>query len=79
MADRFPLIVNATSRKIEELIAGDNLDLSGNGISINGSIGNADQYLKSDGFTVSWGNPGDVYTTQTQTVSNKTVGKQTKQ
>ena len=72
MADRFPLIVNATSRKIEELIAGDNLDLSGNGIAINGSVGSADQYLKSDGFTVSWGNPGDVYLTQTQTVTNKT-------
>ena len=72
MADRFPLIVNASSRKIEELIAGDNLDLSGNGIAINGSVGNANQYLKSDGFTVSWGDPGDVYLTQTQTVSNKT-------
>lgn len=72
MADRFPLIVNASSRKIEELIAGDNLNLSGNGISINGSVGNADQYLRSDGFTASWGNPGDVYLTQTQTVSNKT-------
>ena len=51
MADRFPLIVNASSRKIEELIAGDNLDLSGNGISINGSVGQAEQYLGSDGFT----------------------------
>lgn len=72
MADRFPLIVNATSRKIEELVAGDNLDLSGNGIVINGSPGSANQYLKSDGFTVVWDNPGDVYLTQTQTVTNKT-------
>ena len=34
MADRFPLIVNAVSKKIEEIVAGDNLDLSGNGVVI---------------------------------------------
>jgi len=39
MADRFPLIVNPVSKKIEELVSGDNLDLTGNGISINGSTG----------------------------------------
>ena len=32
MADRFPLIVNAVSQKIEELVSGDNLDLTGNNI-----------------------------------------------
>ena len=39
MADRFPLIVNAISKKIEELVAGDNLDLTGNGVVINGDYG----------------------------------------
>lgn len=71
MADRFPLIVNATSKKIEEIVAGDNLELTGNGIIISGDAG-AGKYLTSDGATVSWGSPGDVYLTQTQTVTNKT-------
>ena len=72
MADRFPLIVNATSRKIEELVAGDNLDLTGNGISISGNTGTTGQYLKVDSGVVTWDNPGDVYLTQTQTITNKT-------
>ena len=73
MADRFPLIVNSVSKKIEELISGDNLELTGNGVTIGGSQGQAEQYLKSNGTTVEWGNPGDVYTTATQTLSNKTL------
>ena len=40
MADRFPLIVNSVSKKIEELVSGDNLDLTGNGIIIGGDDGN---------------------------------------
>ena len=71
MADRFPLIVNSISKKIEELVSGDNLELTGNGIIISGDTG-AGKYLSSDGSTVSWGVPGDVYLTQTQTVTNKT-------
>lgn len=72
MADRFPLIVNATSRKIEELVAGDNLDLSGNGIVINGDTGDG-KYLKSDGGFVIWDSPGDVYLNASQTLTNKTI------
>lgn len=72
MADRFPLIVNAVSQKIEELVAGDNLELTGNGIIVGGDTG-AGKYLTSDGFTVSWGEPGNVYLTQTQTLTNKTI------
>lgn len=71
MADRFPLTVNQSSRKIEEMVSGDNLDLTGNGIAINGDTGTTGQYLKSDGGVVTWGNPGDVYLTATQTVQNK--------
>ena len=52
MADRFPLIVNAVSKKIEELISGDSLDLTGSGIAIGGSNGTNGQYLKTDGSTV---------------------------
>lgn len=73
MADRFPLIVNSSSKKIEELISGDNLDLSGNGIAISGSTGTSGQYLKSTGTGLLWGNPGDVYLTATQTITNKTI------
>ena len=72
MADRFPLIVNAVSKKIEEIVSGDNLDLTGNGLVISGDDG-AGKYLTSDGTQVLWGNPGDVYLTQTQTLTNKTL------
>ena len=72
MADRFPLIVNSVSKKIEELVSGDNLDLTGNGIIVSGDTG-AGKYLSSDGTTVFWGSPGDVYLTQTQTLTNKTL------
>ena len=72
MADRFPLIVNSVSKKIEELVSGDNLDLTGNGVIISGDTGN-NKYLTSNGTTVFWGNPGDVYLTATQTITNKTL------
>ena len=72
MADRFPLIVNSVSKKIEEIVSGDNLDLSGNGIIVNGDTGSG-KYLSSDGTVVFWDNPGDVYLTQTQTLTNKTL------
>ena len=71
MADRFPLIVNAVSKKIEELVAGDNLELTGSGIVIGGDAGDG-KYLTSNGSTVFWGTPGNVYLTQTQTLTNKT-------
>jgi hypothetical protein len=73
MADRFPLIVNAVSRKIEELTSGDNLDLSGNNIIANNSGGTAGQYLKTTGTEVIWDSPGDVYLTVPQTLTNKTI------
>jgi len=72
MADRFPLIVNSISKKIEELVSGDNLELTGNGIVISGDTG-AGKYLTSDGTNVFWGDPGNVYLTQTQTLTNKTL------
>ena len=71
MADRFPLIVNAVSQKIEELVSGDNLELSGNNIVISGDTG-AGKYLTSDGTSVTWGSPGNVYLDQNQTLTNKT-------
>ena len=71
MTDRFPLIVNNVSQKVEELVSGDSLDLSGNGIVVSGDRGSS-KYLYSDGTTVSWNSPGDVYLSQTQTISNKT-------
>ena len=72
MTDRFPLIVNANSQKIEEIVSGDNLDLTNNGLVISGDSGSG-KYLSSDGTTVFWGSPGDVYLTQTQTLTNKTL------
>jgi hypothetical protein len=72
MADRFPLIVNAISKKIEEIVSGDNLELTGNGLVISGDTG-AGKYLTSDGNSVFWGDPGNVYLTQSQTLTNKTL------
>ena len=72
MSDRFPLIVNAVSKKIEELVSGDNLELTGNGIVISGDTGSG-KYLTSDGSNVAWGIPGDVFLDATQNVSNKTL------
>lgn len=72
MANRFPLIVNPVSKRIQELTSGDNLDLTGNGLVANSSLGTSGQYLKSNGSTVVWDNPGDVYLTATQTITNKT-------
>ena len=39
MADRFPLIVNSTDQQIQELVSGDNLDLTGSSIISATSIG----------------------------------------
>ena len=72
MANRYPLIVNAVSKKIEELVSGDNLDLTGNCIIVSGDLGSG-KYLKSDGNTVLWDSPGDVYLTTAQTLTNKTL------
>lgn len=71
MANRFPLIVNPVSKKIEELISGDNLDLTGNGLLANNTLGTSGQYLKTIGTTIIWDNPGDVYLTTTQTLETK--------
>ena len=73
MADRFPLIVNETSRRIEEIISGDNLDLTNNGISISSNTGNAGDYLQSTGSGLTWTTAGDVYLDATQTLTNKTL------
>lgn len=72
MADRFPLIVNSISKKIEELVYGDNLELTGNGIVISGDTG-AGKFLTSDGSTIFWGETGNVFLNQTQTLTNKTL------
>lgn len=74
MADRFPLIVNESTRKIEEIVSGDNLDLTGNGIIVGGSPGVSGQYLKSLGSGgLVWDSPGNVYLTGAQTIDGKTL------
>lgn len=73
MANRFPLIVNSATKKIEELVAGDNIDLTSSGLVANNTLGTSGQYLKTNGTTVVWDNPGDVYLTTNQTITNKTI------
>jgi len=58
MAERFPLVVNPNTRKIEEIKETDSLELTGNGISISGSTGTVEQYLKSNGSgELEWADP----------------------
>lgn len=73
MANRFPLAINYTTRRIEEFVSGDNLDLTGNGLLASNSTGNVGDYLRSDGNVVYWDTAGDVYLTATQTLTNKTL------
>jgi len=72
MANRFPLIVNPDTKKIEELASGDNIDLTSNSIYAGGSIGTFGQYLKSTGTGLVWDTPGDVFLSAAQTLTNKT-------
>jgi len=73
MADNYPLKVNNVSRRIEEYNVGDNVNLTGNNIIADSSLGAAEQYLKSDGTKVVWDNPGDVYLVGAQTLDSKTL------
>ena len=52
MANKFPLIADGSA--IKELPSGDNLDLTGSGISISGGQGTNGQVLQSNGSTVVW-------------------------
>lgn len=52
MANKFPLIADGSA--IKELPSGDNLDLTGSGISISGGQGTNGQLLQSNGSTVLW-------------------------
>ena len=73
MADNYPLKVNDISRRIEEYNVGDNVNLTGNNIIADSSLGASEQYLKSDGTKVVWDNPGDVYLVGAQTLDSKTL------
>jgi hypothetical protein len=54
MANRFPLIGNSVTRRLEELVAGDNINLSQSGIYDGSSAGTLGQVLKSTGNAVVW-------------------------
>ena len=54
MANRFPLIVDQSTREIQELKTNDNLDLTENGIYAGGSLGSNGQVLTTNGTTVEW-------------------------
>jgi hypothetical protein len=67
MAERFPLIVNPVTRKIEEIKETDSLELTGNGISISGSTGLATQYLRSTGSgELEWVDPIEDFSTRSE-------------
>lgn len=77
MTNRFPLVIDTSLNKIEELPVNDNLDLTYNGISIDGNLGQAGQVIVSTGFAtgnkLQWAFVGDVTTNGTQTLRNKSI------
>jgi hypothetical protein len=57
MANKFPLVFNTTTNKIEEIVSGDALDLTGNGIlDSTGVTGTSGQVLQSTGSGTLWAN-----------------------
>jgi len=63
MANKFPLTVNTSTKVIEELSSGDNLNLSGSGIYDGASLGNTGDFLrKKSGGGVEWSSvpPGSI-------------------
>jgi len=73
MANRFPLVINNSTTVVGELQSGDSLNLSLSGIYDGTGTGLAGQFLKANGNgTVSWGVPGDVFLSATQSIQNKT-------
>lgn len=74
MTNRFPLVIDNNSTLVAELQPGDSLNLSGNGIFDGVSTGTTGYVLSSSGSSgVSWKRAADVYTTDTQTLTNKTL------
>jgi hypothetical protein len=74
MAFKFPLVINTSSKKIEEIADGDSLNLTGNGIAISGDRGISGQVLKTDGRIVTWGYPSNLYYDDTLRVSATSEG-----
>ncbi len=73
MANKFLLVANTTSNRIEELAAGDNLDLTSNGIFIDNNTGINGYVLMSDGTKVKWAPVGNVVASGTQQLTNKVI------
>ena len=71
MANKFPLIADGTA--IKELPSGDNLDLTGSGISISGGQGTSGQVLQSNGSTVAWADAAGGGGGAWNVISNSTV------
>ena len=61
MAERFPLIANASTGQIQELPAGDVLNLTGNGMNISGVTTFADgATVNFSGTDINSGSRGDI-------------------
>ena len=54
MASRFPVTVNISNNRLEELPSGTDLDLTGCGIYDGTSLGSSDQVLTSTGSGLTW-------------------------
>lgn len=73
MANRYPLVINNSTSLIGELPVGDSLNLTASGIFDGISTGSNTQVLTSTGTQVRWTRAADVFLTDTQTLTNKTL------
>lgn len=76
MANRFPLIGNSVTKRLEELAATDNLNLSESGIYDGTGVGNPGQILYSTGEGIEWANvPVEIDTTYSISAEDGSSGK----
>jgi hypothetical protein len=76
MANRFPLIGNSVTKRLEELTSGDNLNLSQSGVYDGTGVGTGGQVLYSTGDGIEWGDvPTEIDTTYTIGAEDGVDGK----
>ena len=76
MANRFPLIGNSVTKRLEELTSGDNLNLSQSGVYDGTGVGTGGQVLYSTGDGIEWGDvPAEIDTTYTIGAEDGVDGK----
>lgn len=73
MASQYPLVINNSTSLVGELKVGDSLNLSSSGIFDGTGTGSNGQVLSSNNGYVKWARAADVFLTDNQTLTNKTL------